>query len=867
MTDDDLDRELQAHLECEADEQRERGLSGEEAAFAARRALGNIAHIKEDVRAVSPWSAVDDFAQDLRYGLRMLRKHPAFAIVAAVTLALGVGATTAIFSIVDAVLLRPLPYADVDRLAMVWENVNLPAYTNAQNTPSPGNFRDWRDRNSTFVDLAAIRAGNWNLTDGGDPIRVEGENVSASLFRLLQIEPLVGRLFTPDEDAAGAGHVALLGHALWTDRFASNPNIVGQTIHLNDVPYTVVGVLPRGFHFPDPTDQLYVPLGLTPQQLANHGSHFLRVVGRLKPGVTLPQAQADLDGVARRLTAEFPQSNTGVGVTVVALPEQIVGDVRAPLLIMLGVVAFVLLMVCANIGNLLLARASAREREFAVRAALGATRVRLLRQMLAESVLLSAIGGVAGLALAYFGVEALRALAPSTLPRIDDIKVNGAVAAFDVAVALAAGILCGLVPALQVRRADVADALKDEARASTARGHVRARNLLIVAETALGVVVLVGAGLLLRTFVHLTRLPVGFDSERVLTFSVALPPGRYATEPQRTAFYARLSERLQATAGVASASAISFLPLSMQGRTTAVSAEGDVPAELPSQARFVDFRSVAPGYFRTMSIPIRAGRDVAWSDTPAARPAVVVSETPARTFWPNQDPLGKWIKRGRPQDDVPKLIVVGVVGDVRQLDLIRMPRPAVYFPAAQDQGTGDTLRDWVVRTSDDPMSIAAQVRAAVWALDPTLPVTRIQPMERVRSAVTATQQFNLLLVGLFAILALVLAAIGLYGVTSYSVEQRTRELGIRVALGARRAELLRLVLAQGTRLAVIGLVAGTIAALALTRFMTALLFGVGARDPLTFAGVALLLLAVSLVASFIPAHRATRVDPVIALRT
>src|SRR3989442_5797960 len=438
---DDLDRELRAHLENEADEQRERGLTADEAQYAARRALGSETIIREDVRALSPWAALDDVAQDLRYGLRLLKKHPAFAIVAALTLALGVGATTAIFSVVNAVLLRPLPYAEADRLAMVWENATLPQYKNAQNTPAPGNFRDWRDENSTFTDLAAMRGTAFSLTGNSDPIRVDGAMVSASLFRLLQVEPVLGRTFTADEDRAAPSRVVLIGHSLWTDRFGSSPSIIGQTLQLNDEPYSVVGVMPRGFHFPDPTDQLYLPLGLTPQQLANHGSHFLRVLGRLKPGVTLAQAQGDLDAVARQLTKELPQSNTGVGVTIVALPEQVVGDVRVPLLIMLGVVAFLLLMVCANIGNLLLARASAREREFAVRAALGASRVRLLRQMLAESVLLSAISGVAGVALAYLGVEALRALAPSTLPRIDDIKVNGVVAAFDVAVALAAGIL------------------------------------------------------------------------------------------------------------------------------------------------------------------------------------------------------------------------------------------------------------------------------------------------------------------------------------------------------------------------------------------------------------------------------------------
>jgi len=871
MTDHhDLDRELRSHLENEADEQRDRGLGAEDARYAARRALGSATLIKEDVRALSPWAAIDDAAQDVRYGLRLLKKHPGFAIVAALTLALGVGATTTIFSVVHAVLLRPLPYADADRLAMVWENVNLPQYKNAQNAPAPGNFRDWREGNSTFIDMAAARDGAWSLTDRGDPIRVAGEMVSGSLFRLLQVEAALGRTFTPDEDR-GSPSVVLLGHGLWADRFGSNPAIVGQTIHLNDEPYTVVGVMPRGFRFPDPDDELWMPLGLTPDQLANHGSHFLRVVGRLKPGVTIAQAQAELDTVAARLAKQYPQTNAGVvGVTVISLPEQIVGDVRRPLLVLLGVVGFLLLMVCANIGNLLLARASARGREFALRAALGASRTRLLRQLLAESLLLAIVGGALGLAIAWWGMAALRWLAPADLPRLDNIALNGWVAAFNAAVALAAGVICGVMPALHSQRRDLHGALKDENRASAAGVRLRARNLLVVVETALGVVVLVGAGLLLRSFVRLSQVPLGFKPDGVLTFRVVLPAARYRTEPQRTAFYRQFLDRLHALPGVQSAAAITSVPLAATGRITGVSMEGQ-PAMAPGDVRLVrlvDFRTVSPGYFSAMSIPLIAGRDVAWSDTNTTEPSIVVSETMARTFWPGQNAVGKRVKAGAPDNQtVPWLTVVGVVGDVRLVDLIRTPRPAMYVPASQDRATGDVLRDWIVRLSGDPTAIVPSVRSAVWSVDPTLPVTRVQTMNQAKSASTASQQFTLLLVGTFAALALILAAVGLYGVTAYNVSQRTRELGIRVALGARRATLLRLVLAHGAKLTLIGLAIGMAAALALTQVMSTLLFGVGVRDPMTFVGVAVLLLAVSLVASFVPARRATRVDPVIALRT
>jgi len=865
MKPDDLDRELQAHLACEADEHRERGLTAEDAQLAARRALGRETAIKEQVRALSPLAAIDDCAQDLRYGVRILRRHSGFAIVAALTLALGVGATTLVFSVVDAVLLRPLPYADADRLVMVWEDVKIPGYTNPRNTPAPGNFRDWRDQNSTFIDIAAIRDGVWNLTDAGEPIRTEGAMVSASLFRLLQVRPILGRLFTPEEDGAAPSRVVVLGYGLWTDRFGADPSIVGRTIRLSDEPYTVLGIMPRGFQFPDAEDQIWAPLGLTPQQLANHDGHFLRVLGRLKPHVTLAQAQADVETIAARLTEQYPNSNTGVGVSMLLLTEQVVGDVRRPLLIVLGVVGFLLLMVCTNIGALLLARASSRGREFAVRTALGASRIRLLRQLLAEGVVLAAMGGALGLALALIGISVLRWLAPAVVPRINDIEINRSIALFNGSVALLAGAICGVIPALRSKR-DLSDTLRDDSRATAGRTSLRTRNGLVVVQVALGVVVLVGAGLLLRSFVGLLHVPVGFRSDGILTFRVALPAVRYRTEQQRSGFYQQLADRLKALPGVSSAAAISFLPLTMSGRITGVSIDGDA-ARAPGQVRMVDFRSVSPGYFAAMSIAMRAGRDVAWSDTPATQPVIVVSETMARKFWPDQSAVGQRVKRGRPDSDEPWVTVVGVVSDVRQFDLVSVPRPAMYFPASQDHGTGDTLRDWVVRTSSDPKAVLPSVRSAVWSIDATLPVTRVETMTEVRGAATASQRFTLLVVGVFAVLALILAAIGLYGVTAYNVSQRTRELGIRVALGARRGSLLRGVLAQGARLTIVGLLIGTVAALALTELMSTLLFEIGPRDPVTFAGVTMLLLLVAVAASWGPAHRATRVNPVVALKT
>src|SRR5262245_40840691 len=632
----------------------------------------------------------------------MLRRHAGFTAVAALTLALGIGANTAMFSVVEAALLRPLPYPAADRLMMLWEDVNIPAYKNDQNTPAPGNFNDWRRRSQSYSGVAAIGFRAWNLTGSGDPIRIAGEAVSSQFFEVLGVPPALGRAFTTDDDVPGSERVAILGHSLWNDRFGGDPSAVGRTLMLDDRSYAIVGVMPRGFAFPDPDDQLWVPIALTPEQLANHGSHFLRVVARLAPGVTAAHAQAELDAIAAQLTKEFPLSNAGVGARVMSLRDVVVGDVRRPLLVLAGMVGFVLLMVCANIGNLLLARASAREREFAVRAALGAGRGRVVRQLLTESLLLAAIGGAAGLALASWSLAALRWLAPASLPHAETISINGVVAAFNVGIACVAGLVCGVAPAWAAGRSDLHAAIKAEARAASHRAGTRARNLLVVAETALGVIVLVGSGLLLRSFWELQHVAIGFESDRLLTFRVVAPQARYDTIQKRSIFLRTLAGRLNASPTVQSAAGITFLPLTLSGGTTGVNIEGD-PPPTPGEVKFVDFRSVTPGYFSTMRIPLLAGRDVAWSDTPEHPNVIIVSQAAAQAFWPTRDPIGRRLKTGRASDPaIPWLTVIGVVGNVRQLDLTRQPRPAIYFAGTQDAGTGDVVRDWVVRAHEEP---------------------------------------------------------------------------------------------------------------------------------------------------------------------
>ena len=550
---------------------------------------------------------------------------------------------------------------------------------------------------------------------------------------------------------------------------------------------------------------------------------------------------------------------------VVPLVDDVVGDVRPALLVLLAAVGLVLLMVCANVGNLLLARAAARSHEFSMRRALGAGGTRIVRQLLTESLLLAAAGGLVGLLVAWWGVAALRSLAPAGMPRAGELDLYPSVYFFNLAISLAAGMVAGVMPAWHVQRSGHQDALS-ESRSSAASARARLRDLLVIAQAALGVVVLVGAGLLIRSFVALRQIPVGFNTERVLTARVILPLPRYATIDRRNEFYRELVDRIGALPAVHSVSAISFLPLTFSGRTSGVSVDGEPPAG-PDLRRFVDFRSVAPGYFRTLSIPLVAGRDFTWDDSPRSRPVVIVSERAARDLWPNLDPIGHRLALGNQHPDGIWFTVIGVAANVRQADAETVPRPAVYFPAMQDQGTGDTLRDWVIQTTADPARVAGAVRAAVGQLDPTLPVTRIQTMGQIRQASLSRQQFDAMLVAVFAVVALALAAIGLYGVTAYSISRRTRELGIRIALGARPSEIVGLVLRQGAWLTFAGLIIGTGLSLAVTQLMASLLYGIGPRDPITFATVALVLVTVAAIACYLPTRRGTHIDPVLALRS
>ena len=859
----ELEDELHGHLDSLADENIRRGMSPEEARYAARREFGGVEQAKESYRERRGLPFVETLLQDVRFGARLLTKKPGFSAVAVLTLALGIGANTAIFSVVEAILLRPLPFPRADRLVMVWEDVHLPQYQNDENTPAPGNFTDWKERNSVFSGIGAIGYRSWNLSGSGEPVRVEGEAFSAGVFSVLQTYPILGRAFTAAEDRPGAAPVAILGYGLWRSRFAGDPSAVGRAILLDGQEYSVIGVMPKGFHFPDPGDQLYVPLALTGEQAANHGSHFLRVIARLKPGVTLSQAQSDLAVIAQRMTAEHPDTNTGVGVRLIDLREQRAGNLRRPLLVLSGVAGLLLLMVCANLANLLLARASAREHELAVRAALGASRMRVVRQLVAESLLLAFVGGAVALVFALWGINALRALAPADQD-LSAVAMNWVVCAFNLGVALVAGILFGLAPAWQSSRREAVNSLK-EARSSVSAGSARLRRTFVVAEMALGVVVLTGAGLLLRSFLQLHEIPLGFQPESVLTMRVILRGPQYAGLTERAAFYERVLQQMRALPGVQGAAAISFLPLTLQGRTAGFSVEGQ-PPPAPGQLPFADFRSVSPGYFQTMRIPLLRGRDFSWRDAERAPLAAVVSDAMARAFWPNGDAIGKHFKLGNPGDDVPWITVVGVAGNVRQLHLVGDPRPAMYFSAAQDVGNGDTLRDWVVRVSGSPAEAAPAIRSAIWSIDRNLPVSRVETMEQVRSGYLGPQRFTLLLVGLFGVLALILAAVGIYGVAAFSVTQRQREIGVRVTLGAGPADVLRLVLGQAARLALVGLAVGLLLAGVLAQLMASLLYGVGAHDPLTFAAVAIFLFLVAIVASYVPAQRALHVDPVIALR-
>jgi len=806
---------------------------------------------------------METFWQDLRFGFRQLLSKPGFAAIATLSLALGIGANTAIFSLVDAVLLRPLPFHDPDRLVMVWEDAAKIGFP--RNTPAPANYVDWKAQNRVFEDMAAINWRSFNLTDEGEPEKVEAQAVTANFFPLLGVKPDLGRVFNAEEDQPGRNNVVVISYGLWQRRFGGDPALIGKEILLDGQKHTVIGVAPAGFQFLSKEVSLWVPAAFSPQELANRGSHYLTVVARMKPGVTLREARADVAAITQRINRDQPTwHGFELGSVVISLREQLAGDVRPALIVLLVAVGFVLLIACANIANLLLARGASRFREIAVRTALGAGRRRILRQLLTESVLLAVAGGLAGLLFAWSSFSFLKQIIPDNMALNTGVRIDARIFGFTLMLSLLTGIVFGLAPALQAAKIDLNEALKQSGgRTGMGVGHRRLRGALVVIEIALAFVLLVGAGLLVRAFLRLRALDIGVNAENVLTLRTMLPRNKYGELPKRDAFYRQTLERVRALPGVVSAGYTTAMPLTWKGGTNGFVIEGRDQG--PGQD--AQSRQISTGYMETMGVKLRQGRFFGDHDDAQSQPVAVINETMARQFWAGENALGKRFKLGSVDSQNPWVTVVGVVGDVKEMGLEAPTKAEMFFPYQQlPRMLWNMPRDLAVRATDDPMSVAAAVRQAVWSVDRNQPVSNIRTMNEILAEEVAQRRIGMTLLTAFAALALALASLGIYGVLSYSVAQRTQEIGVRMALGAGRKDVLRMALADGMRLAAAGVAIGLGASFALTWLMAGLLFGVSANDPLTLGGVALLLITVALMACFIPARRATRVDPMVALR-
>jgi putative ABC transport system permease protein len=807
---------------------------------------------------------METLISDIKYGWRLIVKNPFFSLTVVVVLALGIGANTAIFSVINAVLLKPLPYPDSEQLVMLWQRFPGIGLPKDQNFTSPPELVDVRRHSSAFSDVAAMQATGVNIRVGDTPEMISGQRVSASFFKLLGTDAQLGRMFLPEEEQLGRDTVLVLSHGLWQSRFGSDPGIVGRAINANGRTYTVVGVAPRGFRDPwVPSADMWIPLAFTEQQLTQRGNHFLSVVARIRPSLTLEQARADMD----RVTAQIREENAYYAtfeykVLINPLLDEYVGDIRPALLMLMGAVALVLLIACTNVANLLLVRASAREREISIRAALGAGRRRLVRQMLTESMLLVAAGAVGGIVLARVGVFVLNAAAEQTFPRLADASLDLATLLFTVAIAAGTGLVFALIPAAQSSRGVTAESLKGGARGSTTGGkRLRLRRVLVTAEVALSLLLLVGAGLLIKSFMRLQQVDGGFDPEGVLTMQVALPTARYTQPEQIRNFYRGLLSRVAAVPGVGTAGAVNVLPLSGAGMSGTVTLDNPaVDSELSPEA---DQRTATPGYFGAMGIRVVRGRAFAETDDETAAPVAIIDETLAQTFWPNEDPIGRRIKRGGPQSTNPWTTIVGVVRHVRYRTLEEPSRVQVYWPHAQ---TPVFYMSLTVKTDLEPLSLARAIQSEVAALDPDQPVSLIRTMDELTATSVLRRRLTMTLLTSFAAIALVLAAVGIYGVISYWVTQRSQEIGIRMALGAHRWHVLKLVIGQSMAVILIGVVVGLAGALALTRLMAGLLYEVSATDAATFVAYSAGLALVGLVASYVPARRATQVNPIRTLR-
>ncbi|HEV2424592.1 MAG TPA: ABC transporter permease [Terriglobia bacterium] len=810
-------------------------------------------------------NVMNDLGQDLRYGLRVMVKDRAFTAVAVLTLALGIGANTAIFSVLDAVLLRPLPYPEPQQLVKLWSRFQGIGLPNDQNDLSAPEFHDLQQLSQSFSGIAAISAGTFNLGGKGSPERLAGAAVSPAFFRILGAQALLGRTFVDEEAQPGHDHEAILSYGLWQRGFGGNRTVIGSTIQVDAVPYTVVGVMPAGFDYPQDA-QLWGPLAFGPDDLSpnSRGNHGLEVLARIKPGLSFAQARTDMDRVGKTMIEQnrsYPYDKFGFAVIMNSLLEETVGDVKTSLWVLMAAVGLVLLIACANVANLLLVRASGREKEIAVRVALGASPGRLARHLLTESTLLALFGGTVGLIVTPLVLRGLVALSANTLPRVVHTGISGAALAFTLAVSLGTGILFGLAPVLHVLRAGSYDVLKS-GRTTAPSASNRLRRGLILGETAVSLVLLAGAGLLLRSFMQVLKVDPGFRPEGVLTMRVSLPDAKYNRPEQVRGFYGELLDRIRALPGVESAGAINFLPLGglNSSGTTTIETEAVKPEDRTPE---VDYRAVTPGYFKAMGISLVRGRYFDGRDSDTAPRVAIVDETLAQTYWPGQDPVGRRLHFGGSMSNPSWLTVIGEVRHVRNRTLEARSRVEFYWPEAQRPQATVSL---AVRTSGNPMSLAPTLEREVSALDPELPVFEVRSMAEVMGESVARRRLALILLAVFAGLALLLASIGIYGVSSYSVNQRQQEIGLRMALGARQSQVLRLVLRQGMSLTLVGLGIGLLAALGLTRLISSLLFEVRPADPLALGAAVLLLAAVALLAVLIPAGRAMRVDPAVTLR-
>ncbi len=868
----EMDAELRFHIEAFAEDLVRGGVPRQEAYRRARLEFGGIERAKEECRDARGVNHVEALLQDLRYGVRMLRKSPSFAAVAILTLGLGIGANTALFSVINSVLLRPLPYHDPDNLVVVWESSSQ--HPNPHNTVSPPNFLDWQSRNTVFSSMVFMFDERDNLTGNGEPEEVVVQDVSTNFFSLLGVNPILGPGFTPENGQPGHDNVVILSYGLWKERFAGDPTIVGKFVLLNGHPQTVVGVAPQDFNWfikdgslTGEKPQMWSPF-VFPQAFHDHKQtgRFMTVAARLQPGVTTSQAQTQMSAIAARLEQEDPDFDGHWGVNVVPLRQQISGDLRPALSVLFGAVAFVLLIACANVSSLLLARAASREREMAIRTAIGASRWRIARQLLMESLLLALIGGGIGVALAVWGTNALLAASPRNLLDLRSVSMDLRVLTFAVAATLLAGLLFGFLPSYISAHSRISETLKEGGRgSSSASRRAFARSAFVVAQLGLALVLLCGSGLLIRSFVRLIGVDPGFDTGHLLTFKIALPRSKYDTDQLRITFFQQLLARISTVPGVRSASMESFPPLTGLGAATGVRLLGQ-PARSLSDLPVANVRVVGPDYFSTMSIPLRAGRLFNSQELAEEKHVTIINQAFAGKYLHEVNPLGQkvviYMKSDADAENQPSEII-GVVGDVHQLGLDTAPEPTVYWPHSELVYSAMTV---LVRTSVDPLALAPTARGEMQKMDPELPMAAVATMDQLLADSLSRSRFTMLLLGIFAAVALLLAAVGIYGLIAYSVTQRTQELGIRIALGAQRRDVLRLVLAQGTRLTLLGVAIGVLAALTFSRLLASLLFSVSPTDPLTFAGVAALLMFVALIASYLPARRAMRVDPIVALR-